>query len=44
MESPPSEGEVDEWFAIYDHLMRTLLEKHAPMTSVRTKRQQAAPW
>ena len=35
---------VDEWFAIYDHLMRTLFDKHAPMTSVRTKRRQAAPW
>jgi len=44
MKSPPSESEVDDWFAIYDHLMRTLLDKHAPMTSVHTRRRQAAPW
>jgi Endonuclease-reverse transcriptase len=26
MKSPPSKGEVDEWFAVYDHLMRTLFD------------------
>jgi len=44
MKLPPSESEVDNWFAIYDHLMRTLLDKHASKTSVHTRRWQAAPW
>ena len=44
MQSPPSECEVGKWFDVYDQLMRILLDKHAPMASVRTKRQQAAPW
>jgi malate synthase len=43
--APAPECEVDELFSSYDQLMRALLDKHAPMTSVRTKRQQqAAPW
>jgi hypothetical protein len=44
MKLPPTEGEVDEWFAVYDYLISTLLDKHAPMTSVRIKRRQAGPW
>jgi len=33
VKSTPSESEVDDWFADYDHLIRTLLDKHVPMTS-----------
>jgi len=35
---------VDEWFAVYDRLMRALLNKHAPQVSVRANRRQCAPW
>ena len=42
LQSPPTD--VDEWFACYDGLMRSLVDKHAPFTSVRARRRQSAPW
>jgi len=36
--------DVDEWFTVYDRLMRALLDKHAPQVSVRAIRRQCAPW
>ena len=35
---------VDEWFAVYDRLMRSLLDKHAPQVFIRSIRRQCAPW
>jgi len=42
LQSTPTD--VDEWFAEYDRLMRTLLDKHAPQVFVRAIRRQCAPW
>jgi len=37
-------SDVDEWFAMYDQLMRALMDKHAPQMSIRAIRRQCAPW
>lgn len=40
--SPPADA--DEWFRNYDRSMRSLLDRHAPLTSVRAVRHRSALW
>ena len=42
LQSPPTD--VGDWFTVYNRLMRSLLDKHAPLKFVRSTRRQAAPW
>ena len=39
---PP--GDVDEFFTCYNDVLRSLLDKHAPVNSVVVRRRQQSPW